>query len=168
MYLRRLDLYQVRWSDRIHYEWIEAVLRHRPDIRREQLERTRALMERNSPGSIVAEYHDIEAQLKDLPDPGDAHVIAAAVKGGAQAIITHNLRHFPQPVLSAFGLVAQYPDDFLCELFARNPGTFCTAVRLHRTSLIKPPKTVEEYLFTLRQQGLEKTATLIQESGQPI
>ncbi|MFN6344084.1 MAG: hypothetical protein ACK4V5_05870, partial [Cyanobium sp.] len=44
MRLALTDLYRARWSDQIHEEWITAVLRNRPDLSREQLERTRSLM----------------------------------------------------------------------------------------------------------------------------
>ena len=40
---------RAHWSDQIHEEWMENVLANRPDLRREQLERTRALMERALP-----------------------------------------------------------------------------------------------------------------------
>jgi hypothetical protein len=44
MRLALTDLYRARWSDQIHDEWISAVLRNRPDLSRQQLERTRSLM----------------------------------------------------------------------------------------------------------------------------
>jgi len=44
MHLALTDLFRAKWTDRIHDEWIRNVLEHRPDLRREQLERTRQLM----------------------------------------------------------------------------------------------------------------------------
>ncbi len=44
MYLAVNNVYQARWTDAIHDEWIRNVLANRPDLRREQLERTRNLM----------------------------------------------------------------------------------------------------------------------------
>jgi hypothetical protein len=44
MRLALTDLYRARWSDQIHEEWITAVLRNRSDLSRQQLERTRSLM----------------------------------------------------------------------------------------------------------------------------
>ncbi len=41
MRLALTDLYRARWTDRIHDEWINALLKERPDLDREKLERTR-------------------------------------------------------------------------------------------------------------------------------
>ena len=46
-------------------------------------------------------------------DPGDRHVIAAPVKCGAEAIVTFNLRHFPDTALDTWNIEAQHPDDFI-------------------------------------------------------
>jgi hypothetical protein len=35
-----------------------------------------------------------------------------------------------------------------------NPERVCAAIRQHRSSLKNPPKTVDEYLKTLKLQGL--------------
>ena len=51
-----------------------------------------------------------------LPDPDDRHVLAAAIHGGAQVIVTQNLKDFPSSALSRFSLRAQHPDAFLVEL----------------------------------------------------
>lgn len=50
--LMRLSLHGLiaaRWTDAIHDEWIEAVLRDRPDLTREQLGRTRDLSLKRPP-----------------------------------------------------------------------------------------------------------------------
>jgi hypothetical protein len=41
MHLALTDLFRAKWTDQIHDEWIRSVLEQRPDLRREQLERTR-------------------------------------------------------------------------------------------------------------------------------
>jgi hypothetical protein len=50
-------------------------------------------------------------------DPGDRHVIAAAVKCGAEAIVTFNLRHFPDAALDTWNIGAQHPDEFVVHLY---------------------------------------------------
>lgn len=72
-------------------------------------------------------------------DPGDRHVIAAAVKCGAEAIVTFNLRHFPDAALDTWNIEAQHPDEFLVHLDHLNPdlmSTFCTS---------KPHSSVEHW-----------------------
>jgi predicted nucleic acid-binding protein len=52
-----------------------------------------------------------------LPGPNDAHVLAAAVKAQAAAIVTDNLKEFPHAALAAFGLEARSADDFIADTF---------------------------------------------------
>lgn len=49
-------LFRARWSERIHDEWIQAVLRNRQDLKREQLDRTRELMDQAVPDCLVSGY----------------------------------------------------------------------------------------------------------------
>lgn len=45
--------------------------------------------------------------------PKDRHVLAAAVRTGAQTIVTFNLKDFPEASLTPWNVEAQSPDDFL-------------------------------------------------------
>jgi hypothetical protein len=45
MHLALTGLFQAKWSAALHEEWIGALLRRRPDLAREKLERTRTLMD---------------------------------------------------------------------------------------------------------------------------
>lgn len=53
LWLAAESVYQPRWTDTIHEEWIRAVLANRPDLTRKQLERTRTLMNQVDPESLV-------------------------------------------------------------------------------------------------------------------
>jgi hypothetical protein len=46
-----------------------------------------------------------------LPNPDDRHLLAAAIHGSAEAIVTANLSDFPAAVLKPFGIKAQRPDS---------------------------------------------------------
>lgn len=103
--------FQARWTDRIHEEWIKAVLTTRPELA-DKLRRTRFLMDTAIDGCLVADYEPLVADL-DLPDPDDRHVLAAAIKGGAGVIVTYDLWDFPADGLAPHGIAAQHPDPFV-------------------------------------------------------
>ena len=54
-------------------------------------------------------------------DPKDRHVLAAAVRCGAQTIVTLNLKHFPAAALDPWNVEAQSPDEFLVHQFYLAP-----------------------------------------------
>jgi 16S rRNA G966 N2-methylase RsmD len=57
-----------------------------------------------------------------LPDPADVHVLAAAVVGHADVIVTANAKDFPQNVLGEEGLSRADPDNFLLGFLQAHPG----------------------------------------------
>lgn len=138
-------LFRARWTDQIHEEWIRNVLEDRGDLTRDQLERTRDLMNRAVPDCLVEGYEDLVAGLA-LPDAGDRHVLAAAIRAGAGVIVTFNLKHFPKPALQPHGVEAQHPDEFIGHLIDLDADAVLAAVKRQRASLKKPPKSVEEFL----------------------
>jgi hypothetical protein len=56
MRLTMAGLYQARWSNHVHEEWIRAVLRDRPDIPSDKLHRVREAMDRHAEDAIVTGY----------------------------------------------------------------------------------------------------------------
>ncbi len=87
-------LFAPLWSADIHAEWMRSLLAGRPDIDASVLDRPREVMDDHFPDALVDGYEDIAAGL-DLPDPDDHHVLAAAIHGRANVIVTRNLRDFP-------------------------------------------------------------------------
>lgn len=158
MQLAMADLFKARWSNRIHEEWMRNVLEDRPDLSREQLERTRNLMNAHVLDSLVEGYESLEA-LIHLPDPDDRHVLAAAVKGRVDVIVTFNLKDFPKGSLQPWCLEAQHPDAFLANLIELADEEVTQAARECRLRLKNPPKSVDEYLDILARQGLPETTT---------
>jgi hypothetical protein len=98
-----------------------------------------------------------------LPDPNDRHVLAAAIRGRADVIVTMNLKDFPADVLAPFGIEAQHPDEFVLHLLDLAPGSVCKAADAHRQRLRNPPKTIDEYLDMLEAQGLTQTVSVLRE-----
>lgn len=156
MQLATADLFRGRWTDRIHDEWMRNVLADRPDLARAQLDRTRALMDAHVRDASVIGYEALIAGLV-LPDPEDRHVLAAAIRCGASAIVTFNLKDFPAASLGPYSIEAQHPDDFVSDLIDLDPAAVCAAVKVVRGRLRNPPRTADEYLLTLEGQGLVGT-----------
>ena len=152
-----MDVYRAKWTDDIHREWIDALLEREPHRRREDLERTRGLMDQSTRDAIVTDYATLIPTLT-LPDPDDRHVLAAAIVGRCDAIVTQNLKDFPEEVLSRYGIEAQHPDEFLLNQMGLELATFCQAVAKVRARLKSPPYSADEYLATLTRQGLVATA----------
>jgi len=162
MHLALTGLFRATWSEGVHEEWMSALLRDRPDVSREKLERTRMLMDQHATDALVTGYQDLIPGLQ-LPDPNDRHVLAAAIRGRADVIVTANLRDFPAETLAEFGIDAQHPDEFVLHLLDLAPGIVAEAARNHRDSLKNPPKTIDQYLKTLEALGLTQTAPALRE-----
>lgn len=156
MHVAVMDLYRAKWTDAIHEEWISALLKDRRDLRREQVQRTRELMDAHVRDCLVTGYEALIDSVT-LPDPKDRHVLAAAIRAGADVIVTRNLKDFPAELLNPYDLEAVHPDDFLIRQLDLAPNVVCAAVQRHRMSLRNPPKDVAEYLATLETQGLVQT-----------
>jgi predicted nucleic acid-binding protein len=167
MQLALSDLFRAKWSNAIHDEWIDSVLERRPDLKREQLERTRELMNSHVRDCLVEEYEPlIEAIV--LPDPDDRHVLAAAIHARADVIVTFNLADFPADVLRGRGLEAQHPDEFITHLTDLAPQAVIHAARTCRARLQHPPKSVNEYLECIAAQGLPQTVAFLRQSSDLI
>jgi hypothetical protein len=111
--------------------------------------------------ALVTDFEQL-IDVLDLPDPDDRHVLAAAIKGRADLIVTSNLRDFPAEKLDRWGIEAQHPDKFLIHRFQSFQPTFLQAVRTVRLRLKNPPRSVDDYLDTLRAQRLIATAKAIE------
>ena len=93
-----------------------------------------------------------------LPDPDDRHVVAAALEGGCEAVVTFNLRDFPQRELRPLGLTAIDPDDYLCKLARLEPDAVKNAMELVVATKRNPPRTVDEEKRLLARCGLRAFA----------
>ena len=160
MQLAMSDLYRAHWTNDIHEEWIRNVLANRQDLSIDQLTRTRELMDTSVRDCLVEGYENLILSL-ELPDPDDRHVLAAAIVAGADLIVTFNLTDFPEENLRDYGIEAQHPDEFVGHLIDLAPSQVCTAVATVRARLQNPPKTVTEYIDTIEQQQLPRTAAAL-------
>ena len=137
MHLALLDLFRARWTEEIHTEWSRNVLRQRPDLKQEQLQRTRELMNLHVRDALVKGYEHLIAELT-LPDIDDRHVLAAAIHSQSDFVVTFNLRDFPAATLAAYRVKAIHPDSFVLTLFALDEERVHLAAERQRRSLKNP------------------------------
>lgn len=154
--LAAMRLFRAHWTERIHDEWMRSVLADRPDLTKERIERTRALMDAAVPDCLVTGFEALEAAL-DLPDPNDRHVLAAAICAHAAVIVTTNLKDFPADKLAPYRIEAQHPDEFIRHLFDLSPAAVTAAVRACRERLKAPPMSARDMLDVYMRLGLTGT-----------
>lgn len=159
--LARDGLYHARWSKRIEDEWVRSLLRQRPELDSARLRRTCEQMVKAVPDSLVEGWEAMEPNLAGLPDPDDRHVLAAAICGHADAIVTFNLKDFPAEALLPFGIEAQHPDEFLLNQLELEPIAALKSIKAMRARLRTPPVSAESLATTLEKLQLPLTASHI-------
>jgi hypothetical protein len=153
---------RARWSHAILDEMTRSILRDRSDLSREQLARTVGLMEQAVPDALVVQFESLIPAI-DLPDDGDRHVVAAAVKCGAQAIVTFNLKHFPDHDLARWDLEPKHPDEFLLDSIDLAQGVVVRCLTEQAAALKNPKVSVDVLVETLRKNGLVRSASALQD-----
>ncbi|MBI5137696.1 MAG: PIN domain-containing protein [Nitrospirae bacterium] len=154
------DLFRARWTNRIHDEWTANLLRNRPNLA-DRVPRIRELVDASVPDCLVTGFEGYIDGLT-LPDPGDRHVLAAAIRCNAAVIVTTNLKDFPSEALAAYGVEAQHPDDFVRHLLDISAGQVCAALRRQRERLKKPPLAADEFLAHLASKGFTTTVASLE------
>ncbi|EAQ03405.1 hypothetical protein OB2597_02257 [Pseudooceanicola batsensis HTCC2597] len=115
----RAGLYQPLWSARLLEEWARAAARIDP-VQEMQARSEAAMANAAFPRASVTVPEGLENRLW-LPDPADIHVLAAAVAGHADGIVTMNAKDFPRNILAEEGLTRADPDTLLLGFFEARP-----------------------------------------------
>lgn len=167
--LATTGLFRAKWTVAILDEMVAGIIQARPDLNTERLARTRALMNKAVPDCLVDDYERLIASV-ELPDEGDRHVVAAAIRCHAEVIVTSNLRDFPASALIPFGIEAQSPDEFVLHLLEIGFDEVISVIATQAAALSQPPQTYDQTLDRLAQVGLSRTVAAIRHgwrSGPP-
>ena len=157
MTLAQTNAFRARWSEDVHREWMSAVTDRRPEITLQALEPTRRHMDAAVLDCLVTGYEGIIASI-ELPDPNDRHVLAAAIVAKSSAIVTFNLKDFPDKALQPYGIHAVHPDEFILDIDGLTNEALFRAVEADLRHYKKPPLTLDKYLDDLRKAGIPETA----------
>lgn len=152
------ELFSPKWSKQIFSEW-EEVMR-RKGISEDEIINRISKANRAFPEALVENYEFLVPKLS-LPDEKDRHVLAAAIKSGANLIVTNNLKDFPQAYLAEFGIAAKNADDFLTDTIDLNPQIALEAFQTLVLNRTNPNLDEFEVLERLRKNGLMDTANFL-------
>jgi predicted nucleic acid-binding protein len=130
------------WSDRVLEEYARAARKKGAE---DQARLIGAAMTRQFPRARVTGWDALATGLV-LPDPDDVHVLAAAITGHADAIVTFNAADFPRHVLAAEGLQRRDPDGLLWELWSHDPTPVAEAVTQAMARAPGAPTSVRAFL----------------------
>ena len=149
-------LFRARWTERILDDWTLNLLERKPHLE-QSVRSQRHAMGEHFAEALVTEYEPLIATL-ELPDADDRHVLAAAIRCGAQYVVTDNLADFPAGVLSRFNIETIDADGFLSRTFALYPSEALGALRTLRNAYSNPPFTPSEFVRDLTAKGLPRRA----------
>jgi hypothetical protein len=159
--LAEAEFFRLRWSERVLDETEEAINEILAakgfEDATDRARRARASMEAAFEDAMVLNYDDLIPVAVGLPDPDDAHVVAAAHKTQAAMIVTENLKHFPEKVLAALNMEAKSADAFIADTIALDPGRAVAAIRRMRERFKRPEKTADALLLDMEAAGLLET-----------
>lgn len=161
-------LFAAKWSARIEEEWIRSVERRRLDLkgklgyRRDAMRK--AILDWEVPEIAIAR---LEPCL-ELPDPCDVHVLAAAIAGHADCIVTSNLRDFPVDVVEQYGIEMVSPDRFIINQWDLRPYDAIAALKHMRGRWRRPEATAENFAEAFDRGGLPATAQRLREAAELI
>lgn len=147
----RAGFYQPYWTDQILDEAVRNLIKD-GRVTKTQAEHLISQMKKALPAATIplANYASLIPAMEN--DPGDRHVLAAAVANKVQVIVTSNLKHFPDSVLEKYNVEAQSPDEFLVYQSDFNPQLMAAILEEQAKNLKKPPVSVEQLMEALGKQ----------------
>jgi predicted nucleic acid-binding protein len=163
--IARSGLVQAKWTDRILDEAMAALQKSRPAITEEKINRLRERMIAAVPDCMVSGHEPLIEGLS-LRDPEDRHVLAAAIKAGAQVIVTAD-KDFTEESLAPWGIEAKHPDDFILDQLDINDRVVWSCVQQIADQWQDPPGTVEDVLAKIERSGLVRSAAALRQNWGP-
>ncbi len=161
-------LFAAKWTRRIEMEWIGALEEKRPDLK------GRLEYRRDQMRDAVADWEVKEAAWQPLvrglalPDPDDVHVLAAAIAGHADCIVTANLQDFPLAITDPLGVEVLHPDQFLVAQWDLDQLVAVAAFKRMRARWKKPETTAEDFAAAMERGGLPAMAQRLREASELI
>lgn len=150
-------LFRPLWSTQILNETASAIETVHPNLTPEAARKRMDQMNQAFPDACVVScaMNPISATL---PDPKDIHVLAAAIAGRADAIVTNNLKDFPEDSLAAFGIHALHVDDFLLDNLDLSPDLTLRVLQEQSRATRNPAINLHTLLTRIEKAGAPRFA----------
>lgn len=149
------------WCDFLLDEWERVIVREK----RRSPEQARAITDairRAFPSGRVAPG-DYEPIIETVPgpDPDDRVHGAAALAGGATALITANLRHFDGPFFAEHFVIIETPESYLLRRLEVAPDHLIETVKRVVAMKTRPRWTLSDYMQRVDRAGATRFASAI-------
>lgn len=148
--LAERELYQVLWSADI----IEELRRNLvgAGVSSEAVDYLCAELQGAFPDAEVSGYQSLLDSM--TCDPKDRHVLGAAVRSNAAAIVTFNLDDFPDSSVDPYEVDVIHPDRFLLDLLDLVPSIVIAELERQATANRREPRTLSGLLDALTRAGV--------------
>lgn len=143
-------LFRPLWTADILSELEHALVERGVDPARAA--RVVALMREHFEDALVDGYQPLVDSMRN--DPKDRHVLAAAVRANAAAIVTDNVRDFPESATKPYGVEVVTVDEFMLNQLDLAPGVVMRVLHDQAAAHRRAPYTVEGLLTSLEKAGL--------------
>lgn len=143
--------FRPQWSADVLAE-LRTVLVRDAGLAPGRAERVVSEMRRAFPNAEVSDYAPLVAAM--TCDPKDRHVLAAAVVGGSQVLVTFNVRDFPVESVQSHDLAVVTPDAFLLDQLDLYPARVGRALLTQLAAARRPPLTMGQLLGRLSRAGV--------------
>lgn len=150
-------LFEPLWSERIIAEWLRASARLGETANTIAAAEAALMVDRHRQATVIVKCD----KSGSLPDPGDDHVLAAAISGAADGIVTRNTRDFPLRVLGAHGLSRSDPDTFLRVMWQENSDALNAVAEQVRQKAEKISGRPQEGRTLLKRAGMPRLGKAI-------
>jgi len=161
-------IYAAKWSKAIDDEWVRNLAKNKKRAETDFHTRRDSMHDACPDWEVPEEGWKLIEPCLSLPDLNDRHVLAAAVAGHADSIVTINIKDFPSSILDPLGITALHPDEFLLQQLQLEPLVVLPAFKAMRARLKNPAFTPEKFVDAMERNGLIQTAAFLGQALQLI
>ncbi len=144
--LAQKGMFLARWSDDIINE-TSRTLQMKLGKTPEQVQHLTDELRRQFDDAWVEGYAGLIPSMSN--DEKDRHILAAAIVGRCECVVTLNMRHFPAESMAPFGIEARTPDEFLINLYGLDPVLVVHTLHEQGNDL-KSMRTIQQILAALQ------------------